>query len=212
MRIYAVADIHGKPERLERIRRCVAAARPHVMVVAGDLTHFVAPLRTLACIDALGLPVLYIRGNTDFKRVESSAVRFQNLTCLHLSRRAVHSVPFTGLGGTVPIPFHSRVCFGESSMLDRISPLLDQDTVLVVHPPPRGILDRAVGRFHVGSAGLRRVVENRKPRLLICGHVHENAGVDALGQTTVVNCSMGRKRSGALIDCQPGQEMKIRMI
>lgn len=212
MRIYAVADIHGQADRLELIRRHIAAEKPHLLVLAGDITHFTAPLRTLERIDAFGIPTLCIRGNTDFKRVASMARRLQHLTCLHRARHVIHAIPFTGIGGTVPLPFHSKICFNESSMLNRLTPLVGRDTVLVVHPPPRGILDTVLGRFHVGSAGLRRLIQNRKPRLVICGHVHEHAGVHALGETVVVNCSMGRNNAGALIDARPGKELKIRMI
>ena len=65
MRIYAVADIHGKPDRLERIEYQIAAIHPQLLVVAGDITNYVSPIRTLSRIGALPVPVLAIRGNSD---------------------------------------------------------------------------------------------------------------------------------------------------
>jgi Icc-related predicted phosphoesterase len=67
MQIYAVADIHGKPDRLERIRTHIAALRPQALVVAGDITNYVSPARILSRIDALPVPVFAIRGNSDLK-------------------------------------------------------------------------------------------------------------------------------------------------
>lgn len=212
MRIYAVADIHGKPDYLERIRQKAAVLRPHVMVLAGDITSFVSPVRVLSRINTLGVPVLAIRGNTDLKKMDRLIGRFRHITSIHMSRHLVHSIPFVGIGGTIPIPFHSKIRLDEASVLGRVAPLLDRETILVVHPPPRGILDMAFGRFHVGSSGLRRFIERYHPRMVICGHVHECAGSAAIAETTVVNCSMGPGNTGVLIEYNPGCILKISMI
>ena len=37
MRIYAAADIHGRPERLELLERGVTRTTPDVLVAAGDM-------------------------------------------------------------------------------------------------------------------------------------------------------------------------------
>jgi Icc-related predicted phosphoesterase len=212
VRIYAVADIHGKRDRLERIEHHIKAVRPHVLVVAGDITNYVSPVQTLSRIDALPVPVFAIRGNSDFKRVDHLIHHFQNITSIHAHRIIRHSIPFVGIGGTIPIPFHSKVHLNEATLLNRVAPCIDRETILVVHPPPRGVLDTAFGYFHVGSSGVRRFIERHQPRLVICGHVHECTGVDAISETFVVNCSMGRNNSGVLIDDNPGNGLKITMI
>ena len=212
MRIYAVADIHGKLNRLGRIKRNIAAFRPHVLVAAGDITNYLSPNRTLRRIDALPIPVFAIRGNTDFKKVDHLIDQFQNITSLHISRVISRSIPFVGVGGTIPLPFHSKVHLNEASVFSRLVPWMTRETILVVHPPPRGILDLAFGRFHVGSSGLRRFIETHQPRMVICGHVHECPGIATIGETTVVNCSMGRNNSGVLIDHNPENEIRITMI
>jgi len=124
----------------------------------------------------------------------------------------MHSIPITGIGGTIPVPFRSKISFAETSLLHRVEPLIDENTVLVVHPPPWGVLDAALGRFHVGSVNLRHFIESVQPRLVICGHIHECAGMDDIGKTRVVNCSMSRNHDGALIDITPQKELKIAMI
>jgi Icc-related predicted phosphoesterase len=212
MRIYAVADIHGKPQRLEKIRRRIAALCPHALVVAGDITSFVSPVKILSRINELSIPVLAIRGNTDLTRVDRLIGRFENIASLHMSRYVFHSTPFVGISGTIAIPFHSKIRLNEASVLNRVAPWIDRETILVVHPPPRGILDTAFGRFHVGSSGLRRLIEKHQPRLVICGHVHECPGTAAIAETTVVNCSMGRNNAGVLIDLNQENELEISMI
>ncbi len=44
MRIYAVADIHGKPEKIALVREKTEALKPDALVVAGDITNSVIQL------------------------------------------------------------------------------------------------------------------------------------------------------------------------
>jgi Icc-related predicted phosphoesterase len=39
IRFYAVADIHGKASRIERIQNNISHYKPDVVVVAGDITN-----------------------------------------------------------------------------------------------------------------------------------------------------------------------------
>ena len=50
--------------------------------------------------------------------------------------------------------------------------------VLVTHEPPHRVRDRCLRGTHVGSASLRSAVESMpaKPRLWLCGHIHEASG------------------------------------
>ncbi len=40
MRIYAVADIHGKPEKITLVREKTEDLKPDALVVAGDITNY----------------------------------------------------------------------------------------------------------------------------------------------------------------------------
>jgi Icc-related predicted phosphoesterase len=40
---------------------------------------------------------------------------------------------------------------------------------------------------HAGSKSLRRFIETIQPRLVVCGHIHESAGIDTIGGTRLVN-------------------------
>jgi Icc-related predicted phosphoesterase len=69
----------------------------------------------------------------------------------------------------------------------------DEFIIIVSHPPPKGILDRAIrfGERSIGSVALRDYIEE-DPRvgLVICGHVHNQGGkFEVLNNTTVVNVS-----------------------
>jgi hypothetical protein len=90
-----------------------------------------------------------------------------------------------------------------------LMPRVRRETVLVAHPPPLGVLDRAFGMLHAGSPGLRDLIRQTEPRLLICGHIHEAAGSERMGRTLVVNAAMGRRGGGALIRLGVDGDMQL---
>ncbi|BBO78278.1 metallophosphoesterase [Desulfosarcina widdelii] len=199
MLIYAAADLHGRPERLAAIETHVATQRPDLLVLAGDLSRRMRPDEVAGSLSRLSLPTFFIRGNSDSRRLEASLGRPPRLQNLHATRKIVNEVGFVGVGGTLPLPFHSRLGLAESALVARLSDLLQPGDVLVAHPPPYGVRDRVLGRFHAGSRAVKRLVERRAPALVICGHIHEQAGIETLGKTVVVNCAMGRSCNGVLI-------------
>ena len=199
MLIYAAADLHGLPGRIAAVEAHVAAHRPDLLILAGDLSRRMRPDDLTEPLSRLSPPVFFIRGNTDSWRLETSLGRIPGLKHLHATRKVVNDVGFVGVGGTIPLPFHSRLGLAESAIVDRLSNLLQPGDVLVAHPPPYGARDRVLGRFHAGSRAVKRLVERCSPTLIICGHIHEQFGVDTLGKTVVVNCAMGRSCGGALI-------------
>ena len=199
MLIYAAADIHGHMHRIRQVEKQVAIHRPDLLVLAGDISRRRRPEVVLAALNRLDLPVLLVRGNSDCRALDRLIKPFPHLRDAHLSRVRVDDVAFVGVGGTLPLPFHSRLGVREAETVARISGLLKDHSVLVVHPPPYGVRDRVLGRFHAGSRAVRRLVDTCSPALVLCGHIHEQAGVATIGRTVVVNCAMGRSRAGAMI-------------
>jgi Icc-related predicted phosphoesterase len=81
-----------------------------------------------------------------------------------------------------------------------LNKILDDTTVLVTHVPPYKLQDKIFIGSHGGSKELRNIIDVCKPRLVLCGHIHEDPGVLKSGNTTVVNCSIGKRTEGALIE------------
>ena len=212
MLIYAVADIHGKKSRLTKIERQLAVHKPDLMVIAGDLSNYLQPDRVLAHLNALPLPVLVIRGNTDLQRVQARFQSYPNLKPLNLQPVMISQIPFVGLSGTIPVPFRSRIRFKEKNLFKQAATRVTKQTVLVAHPPPYGFLDEVAGRFHAGSRKLADLIVGAQPALVLCGHIHERPGAVSIGQSLVVNCNVTRDSSGALITIQPGQSPSVTLL
>lgn len=216
MRIYAVADIHGKTETIEKIKKTVQTESPDLIILAGDVTQYFSPLKPLSQLEDFGIPVFAVRGNSDFKRVEALIKDRGNITLLSREATEFQGRRFLGLNGTLPLPFVSKVCLFESRYFREIENRVTPETILVVHPPPRGICDRVRNRFSAGSFCLRRFIESHPPLLVVCGHIHEQAGYQYFKNTLVVNCAVNKTRMGAIIDCETDCEkdvpLRIKMV
>ncbi len=212
MRIYAIADIHGKKNHMAAIYSVLDSFSPELVVVAGDLTHFLNYRTCLAQLDSLPVPVLAVRGNTDLRRTEAHIARANNLKLLTHKPSQIRDFSFVGSGGTFLLPFASRICLNEKKRLSTLPSPMDMDTVLVVHPPPKGICDKVGGKICVGSNNLARFIEQASPGLVLCGHVHEQPGKAMLGKSLVVNCSMSKTSAGAIIDLEKGTPPRVNLL
>lgn len=186
MRILACADLHGRPNRVARVRALVAEHRPDVLCLAGDLTHAGSGYEALELLEALDVPIVAVAGNMDDAHtVEAMRGR---AVLLGEATRVIGGVTFAGPEAAGPCD------------------------VLVTHEPPAGVLDRVGTGRHIGSPAVRALVERWQPRLHFCGPVHESPGVARLGATTVVNCTMGRDEIAGALAVLDGATLDVRLL
>jgi Icc-related predicted phosphoesterase len=175
VRILAFADLHGRPERVTRVRALVAEHAPDLVVLSGDLTHVEGGAEALALLHTLPVPVLAVPGNMDGPGAVDEIAR--------------HG----GLAGEMPAVIQGFSFGGQD-----VRAACD---VLVTHEPPLGTLDLTFLRTRAGSRRVLELLTRYRPRVLVCGHIHEAPGIARLEETLVVNCSMGNgKNAGALIE------------
>lgn len=212
MRIYAVADIHGKPEHMESIYRILDQYHPELIVIPGDMTHFFNWSTVLSQLDSLPVPVLVVRGNTDFKRIEPRIQKAANIKLLTETPLQIRGFSFVGVSGTLPLPFANRICLNEKKRIAALPCPMAPDTVLVVHTPPKGACDLVVKKIHTGSLNLARFIKAAAPSLVLCGHIHEDFGLKTLHQSTVVNCAIEGPGSGAVIDLEKNECPRVNLL
>ena len=212
MRIYAVADIHGKPEKIALVREKTEALKPDALILAGDITNYFNSNDVVEQFNHMPVPVLAVRGNTDLEKVDHLLNDYPNTSSLHLKEQKINGQKFVGISGTIPVPFRSRIRLREKSTINTLEALVDDSSVLVVHSPPRGVLDEAFGKFHSGCRRLHQLIVQCQPRLVLCGHIHERPGIAAIGRTTVVNCNIARRGRGAMVELDPEGSLKVEML
>ena len=115
-----------------------------------------------------------------------------------------------GLGGSNPTPFGTPSEMGEeeiASLLFRAG--VDEFSILLSHPPPYGVFDEVAGGLHVGSKAVRRAVEEKRPIMAVCGHIHEHEGREILGETLVVKLAPAERLRAAEIEITDRIEVKF---
>ena len=71
-RVVVLSDVHGNAVALEAVLAELDAAAPDLVVFGGDLTWGPLPEQTLALVDALAVPALFVRGNAERALLEPS--------------------------------------------------------------------------------------------------------------------------------------------
>ena len=78
---------------------------------------------------------------------------------------------------------------------DKIKSL--QKKIMVTHVHPTGSKMERFTNLFPGSSGVKRAIDNLKPDLLLCSHVHEAEGIEEMiGKTRVINVG----KEGKIID------------
>jgi Icc-related predicted phosphoesterase len=198
MRILAAADIHGSQYRLNLVLQNIEKHRPDLVVICGDITQFGPGERATNFLNQIPGRIFAVPGNIDSDDV-NEAISKSNATNLHLRRIVFQGIPFIGIGRDLPSSF-DKVLITDENQKKLLPELVDETSVLVTHVPPYKLQDTIFLGTHGGNKALRQVVDSRHPRLVLCAHIHENPGVSISGKTTVVNCSMGKRTEGAVVD------------
>ncbi len=215
MKIVAVADIHGSYGAVERI---LDREQPFdVVVVAGDVTTKGTPGEMGSALRAIlsrGRPVVAVAGNMDPPLLEQSLLDLG----VSLNGRGVviGDAGFFGVSASPATPFHTPYEIGEEEIARRAEAGWAEVAsarwkIFVPHAPPhRTRLDRTFWGMHVGSTAVRHFIERTGPHVVVCGHIHEARGVDAIGETQMVNCGPAAKGSYAVVSIEETAHVECR--
>jgi Icc-related predicted phosphoesterase len=205
MKILAVADIHGSQYRLNSVLDNILRYSPDIVVICGDITQFGPGEVAINFLNQIPIETLAIPGNIDTSEV-GSAIDKSKAENIHLKKVIKNGFSFVGIGGDT---ISSNCVITEKEEKKTIYEIIDNKTILVTHVPPYKIQDKVYIGYHIGSRELKDIVEKNKPQLVLCGHVHEDPGVTTFNNTVVVNCSMGKRTQGALLDIKDKIVVKI---
>jgi len=172
-----VSDAHADEQALEFLKKFLEREKPELVLAAGDLTHN-GPVDYagdfIEAIRASNADFFTVHGNMDSLRVKLFLDAKGNN--IHARRVDWRGFTFAGFGGSPPTPHGTLVEYSEADIYKQLAPLVDAKTIVVTHFPPHGILDETRDLKHVGSLSLRKIIEEKKPRAVICGHIHEREG------------------------------------
>ena len=194
MKILLLADLHKEEDILDVFK----PQKYDLVIVAGDFEG----KEYLKKVLALGENIYWIPGNMEPLDICEELPEH----CLHKKELAlVDGLKLIGFGFSNPTPFGTSGELSEEQIYSELNELpIDNKTILITHTPPYGTLDEVDGEIHAGSKSLQKIMEEKKPLFLFCGHIHNRSGKEKVGETTVVNIPPGNNLAGVLLEIKDG--------
>lgn len=181
MKILAFSDLHGEEAALESLK-ALAPGYDHVFI-CGDF----AKVSSFAEEVLEAFPESFIiPGNWDSKAVNELASKKPQW--LHGRRVELENgLNAVGFGYSPPTPFFTYGELEEEEIYSQMSKLpIDENTLLLLHCPPKGHFDNVHMVRNIGSESVLRIIQEKKPLAAFFGHVHEHEGISKLGPTNLV--------------------------
>ena len=175
-----------------------------------------------------GLPPS-IKGN---RKILNRLINFRDIT---YSSAKLKGINFVGFGGYMDIDAYfdkkifpdakknglrmHRRTKSRNNFLKRLKNIGNKNgKILVLHYPPKGafniIRDKKDNPMNGKSAGIgffTEAIKKYKPKLVLCGHMHEYQGFKRVGNTIVVNPGDAEKGKYAIIDYPSNGNGKIKV-
>jgi Icc-related predicted phosphoesterase len=197
VRLLAFSDLHRDLGQAATLVERSADA--DVVIGAGDFASIHEGLtETIAALAGIERPTVLVPGNNEtVEALREAASGWEAATVLHGEGATIEGVEFFGLGAGVPLtPWDWSFDLDEEAAAKMLAPC-PPGAVLVLHSPPKGHCDANGTGMHFGSEALLRTIEEKRPRLAVCGHIHESWGCESqIGTTPLHNLGP----SGLLVD------------
>jgi Icc-related predicted phosphoesterase len=188
VRVLAFSDLHRDLTQAARLVEMSADA--DLVIGAGDFASVHEGLEeTIGALAPIETPTILVPGNNEtVDALRGAAGGWDAATVLHGEGTTIDGVEFFGLGAGVPTtPWDWSFDLSEEQATAMIAPA-PEGCVLVLHSPPSGHCDGGEPNAHFGSKALLAAVEEKRPRLVVFGHIHEAWGCEStVGETPLRN-------------------------
>jgi Icc-related predicted phosphoesterase len=188
VKLLAFSDLHrdlGQASELVEM-----SAEADVVIGAGDFASVHEGLvETIEALAAIETPTILVPGNNETESaLREAAASWSAATVLHGAGTTIDGVEFYGLGAGIPeTPWDWSFDLDDEAATEMLAPC-PENAVLVLHSPPQDHCDANGGGDHFGSPALLAAIEEKRPRLSVCGHIHESWGCQSqIGDTPVHN-------------------------
>lgn len=187
MKILAFSDLHHSARQAREI--VAAAARADLVIGAGDFCNMRQGLpEAMGLLSNIAAPMVVVPGNAESidELVDAAPEAVQ---VLHGTGVEIGGLKLFGLGYGVPVtPFGAWSCDLSEAQAGEMLAACEGADILVLHSPPKGVVDQTSGGLSVGSVAIHQAIERLRPELALCGHIHDSWGQSGMiGRTRVVN-------------------------
>jgi Icc-related predicted phosphoesterase len=174
VKLLAFSDLHR--DLAQGARLVEMSADADVVIGAGDFASIHEGLEeTIGALEGIETPTILVPGNNETAdALRAAAAGWDAATVLHGEGTEIGGVEFFGLGAGVPTtPWDWSFDLSDEEAAAMVAPC-PAGAVLVLHSPPKGHCD-GPGEG-LGSPALLAAVEEKQPRLVVFGHIHEDWG------------------------------------
>lgn len=191
MKIVCISDTHTKHKE-------VILPKGDLLIQAGDLSWVGSELQLIDFFKWFAKQnfkhKIFIAGNHDLM-FERNPIQAQSLIPKNIIYLEESSVTIEGIKiyGTPITPYFFNWAFNRypGQDIEQHTRKIPNDTdILITHGPPCGILDANAKGEHCGCPSMLSKIQEVKPKLLICGHIHEGYGRLQKEKSLYVNASL----------------------
>jgi len=192
VKLLAFSDLHrdlGQAEKLVEM-----SAEADVVIGAGDFASVHEGLEeTIGVLAAIDKPTVLVPGNNETEdALREAMASWDKAIVLHGEGSRIDGVDFYGLGAGIPVtPWDWSFDLDDGAAAEELA-ACPEGAIMVLHSPPRGHCDSSGSGDHFGSQALLEGIEAKRPRLVVCGHIHESWGCQSqIAGTPVYNLGPG---------------------
>ena len=189
MKLLLFSDLHiNKKLAKELVQK---ANEVDIVIGAGDFAIVHRGLEEMITIlKDIEKPTFVVPGNGETTdELMAASQDWKSCQVLHGNGKNHSGVDFYGIGGGIPVtPFGAWSYDFTEKEAEELLHECPSNSILISHSPPYQILDKSSSGQHLGSTTIRKFIDQKTPKLLVCGHIHESAGKQEwVNNTLVVN-------------------------
>jgi len=199
MKILASGDIHGDIGLVKKLAEKAKKEDVSLVVLCGDITMGEKSIKNLiGPFKEIGKDVLIIPGNHETISTVEFLANVYQIKNLHGYYFFYNNVGFFGAGGANIGLFK----IDEDEMFHLLKKGFEgvksaNKKIMVTHVHPSDSKIENFTNFFRGSSAVRKAIDEFKPDILLCSHVHEAEGIEEkIGNTLVINVG----KNGKIID------------
>lgn len=199
MKILAFGDIHGDSILAERLAERAEKENVDLVILCGDITYNDQPtVNLIGPFVKRNQKVVLIPGNHESVATADFLAQLYGVKNLHGYSIISGDIGFFGCGGAnIGInQLEEKEIF---DLLKKGSEGIQEvkKKIMITHVHPEGTLMEKFTKIFPGSQGVKKAIDELKPDILLCSHVHEAEGLEEMvGKTRVINVG----REGKIIN------------
>lgn len=194
---YKMDNYGNKEPSLEDIKNFFEKHMPYYTTKNGEvkgLIYFSNEKEYFKKLSALSKYGLYfVLGNDNHPIYKEIETKHKNVYNVHSNPLVIDDFVIIGLeGAPSETPINYILSSDDKTVKKHLNNMAkkykDKKMIILSHAPPYSILDYAMryGEKHIGSKPLLEFVKEKKPLLVVCGHVHRYGGKETLFENTPI--------------------------